>query len=439
MNFSARLNPLTDVTALESLCSPVAVTCLESAVESLNTGYRRNFLRGYRLAVATPLHGLLWFVVDYPELLGFENDAGLHNWLHFSHRKRTEPLLFAISDPTSDLGRLCSVFNDLQVALRRSDDGLADTIAAIEKCRAVASLFNEVLTGTEIVALHTEGELLNSESILLMCLGERILDYLEYDPSIVSLAHELVWSGWEDFRPVHDCFVLATDTHLSNISLSISGIGFPKEWRQGFWFGLGLIIRLNGIALSSLADSDPDTWILQDWFSELLAFVNSSHPEREWPSQSYGLTEFLQPNVKRLISYLDMNMTTVSPKDRLAAILGPDTVRLITSAGPTDPLELEVMLSGAVNVRGDSSIRLLLLSHSVASDNREWVSVAFRLPMYGLISNTSKWFLFYKMYHKGDMFDTDVIRAYKAVGELLTRFKDNLEVEEVEGLDSEDF
>ena len=439
MTIDARLDLLTDVAALESVCSPAAVTCLKSAVESLNTGYRQNFLRGYRLAVATPLHGLLWFVVDYPELLGFKHDDGLHNWLHFSHRKRTGPLLSAISDPMSDLGRLCSVFNDLQVVLRNSDDGLADTVAAIEKCRAVAAQFNEVLTGTEIVALNTEGELPNRKSILLTCLGERVLDYLEYDPSIVSLDHELVWSGGEDFRPVHDCFVLAADTHLSNVSSSLSGSRFPKEWRQGFWFGLGLVVRLNGIALPSLSDSDPDTWIVQDWLRELLAFVNSSHPEREWPNQVYGLTEFLEPNIRGLTTYLDMNTNTVSFKDKLAAILGPDHVRLIASAGPTDPLELEVMLSGAVIARGESSIRFLLLSYSVASDNREWVSIAFRLPMYGLLSNGSKWFLFYKMYHKGDMFDTDVVRAYKAVGELLARFKDKLDVEEIEGLNSEDF
>ena len=151
------------------------------------------------------------------------------------------------------------------------------------------------------------------------------------------------------------------------------------------------------------------------------------------------MTEFLEPNIRGLTTYLDMNTNTVSFKDKLAAILGPDHVRLIASAGPTDPLELEVMLSGAVIARGESSIRFLLLSHSVASDNRGWVSIAFRLPMYGLLSNGSKWFLFYKMYHKGDMFDTDVVRAYKAVGELLARFKDKLDVEEIEGLNSEDF
>ena len=83
MNLTSRLRFLTDVTALEFLCSPEAVAHLESAVESLSTGDQRNFLRGYRLAVATPMHGLIWFVADHPELLGLENDDRLFNWLHY--------------------------------------------------------------------------------------------------------------------------------------------------------------------------------------------------------------------------------------------------------------------------------------------------------------------------------------------------------------------
>ena len=79
------------------------------------------------------------------------------------------------------------------------------------------------------------------------------------------------------------------------------------------------------------------------------------------------------------------------------------------------------------------------ITHSVASDDREWVSIAFRLPIYGNFSNASKWFLFYKMYHTGYVFDTDVARATTAVERLLSGFKENLEVEELSGLDSEDF
>ena len=62
------------MTALEHLCGPEAVSRLKGAVEELNTRDRWSFLRGYRLAVATPLNELLSFVVGHAEQLGW------HRW-----------------------------------------------------------------------------------------------------------------------------------------------------------------------------------------------------------------------------------------------------------------------------------------------------------------------------------------------------------------------
>ena len=382
MNFTSRLHFLTDVTALEFLCSPEAVTRLESAVESLTTRDEGNFLRGYRLAVATSLHGLLWFVADHSELLGLENDDSLFNWLHYHSPERGESLLHAVSDPTSDLGRLCYVFNDLQVTLRRAESGLAETIAAIERCRTVATLFAKVLTGTEIVSLDTGNELTDRDSLLRVCLAERVLDYVEYDRSIVLLAHELVWSGGEEFRPVDDRFVLNAETHLESVALFPFGNSLPWKWLDGLRFGFDLVIQLNGVMLPS--NSDSDQLFGQDWFNDLCSFVNPSHPQGEWPSMKYGLTELSQPNIRAMLGYWEADMDAVSSKRRLAAILGSDKVRLIADAGATDAIQLEVMLRGAVAVHGDAKVHLLLLTHSVASDDREWVSVAFRLPIYGI-------------------------------------------------------
>ena len=147
----------------------------------------------------------------------------------------------------------------------------------------------------------------------------------------------------------------------------------------------------------------------------------------------------MKSNVRGLLGNFEANMDAISSKHRLAAVLGPDRVRLMTSAQGTAPLELEVILRGAIAMHGDSKVHLLLLTHSVASDNREWVSLGLRFPMYGAFSNASKWFLFYKIYHTGQVYESDVTRAYKAVQELLLRFKDNLEVEEIGSLDSDDF
>ena len=439
LNSTSRLQFHCDVTALGLLCSPAATTCLESAVESFNFRDRRNFLRGYRLAVTTPLHSMLSFVVDHAELLGLENDDRLANWLHFRNPARGESLLDAVSDPTSDLSRLCYVFNDLQVALPRAEGDLTDTVAVIEKCRAGAGVFDKVLSGTEVVSLDVGQEFLDGKSLLSLCVAERVLDYAEYDPGVVRGAHSSVWGDEDGSPPVDDDSTLRAKTHLSHVPLFPFGRGVPREWGKGLWFGFDLMLRLNGVALPTHVASDSDPLVDNEWVDELAAFVNPSRPEGKWPRQVYGLTKFSDSTMRRMIGGLEVNTGIVSSKRRLAALLGSDRVRLMSDAGATDALELQVMLSGAIATCKDPKVRLLLLSHSVASDSREWVSIALRLPMYGIVSNASKWFLFYKMYHKGHAFDTDVARAIKAVEELLMRFKDNLEVEEIDGLDSEDF
>ena len=63
MNRSSRLHFLLDLTVLASLCRTESLVRLEGATESLNPRDKRNFLRGYRLAVATTLNSLLDFVV----------------------------------------------------------------------------------------------------------------------------------------------------------------------------------------------------------------------------------------------------------------------------------------------------------------------------------------------------------------------------------------
>ena len=437
MNFTSRLHFLTDVTALEFLCSPEAVTRLESAVEELSTRDERNSLRGYRLAVATPLYGLLQFAVNFTELLGLEGDERLFNWMHYRSPDRGESLLHAVSDPTSGLGRLCYVFDALQTALRRAEGGLIDTIAAVKKCRATVKSFSGVLSGTRIVSLDTGEDLPGRESLLRLSVAERVLDYVEYDRSIVPLAHRMVWRSKEEFRPVDSRFVLDAETHLANVSLFPFATGVPEEWMDGFWVGLDLVIHLNEVELPSHFSSE--SFNRQDWVDELRAFVNPSHPQGEWPSMKYGLTELSKSNIRTLLGHWEADMDAISSKRRLAAVLGSDNVRLIADAGATDAIELEVMLRGAVAMHGDSKVHLLLLTHSVDSDDREWVSIAFRLPIYGAFSNASKWFLFYKMYHTGYVFDTDVARAITAVERLLLQFKGNLGVEELSGLDSEDF
>ena len=432
-NRRKRLDFFADVNALDSLCNPAAIARLKSAVHPLDSRDLLNFLRGYRLAVATSLHELLEFTVDCATLLDAEFDDRLATWFHFPRQEQAMPILAAVSDSSSPLGPLCSKFDTLLAALRTSDSGIAETIAALEQCGAFASTFGRVAEECTLVSLHTGEGLTDRDSLLRVCMAERILDYVEYERCYL-LAYDMVWGKQANFTPARDEFVTESETHLNPVmSMPLIGRVIPEPWWDGLFFGFDSIVRVNGVSLPDSEDSNIN------WFEELEAFVKSACPQNDWPSSHYGLSEFSQSSVNRLFEWLnEMDVPPIPPKDKLTAILGPDTVRLITSLDSKDYLDLEVVLTGAVAVYTNSPVQVLRVTHSDDRDRRDWVSVAVRFPRYGLASNASKWYLFYKMYHEGRMIDSDVAIARNRVNALLSRFEDNLEIENIDGLQGKD-
>lgn len=434
---TARLNFLTDVAVLSALCSRTAVERLSETVDALPSREGSNFLRGYRLAVATPLYGLLQFTISWPELLGCDPDEGTANWLHFGRKERGALIVSAVSDPESDLARLCSLFDELVISLRTSDNDFDATAAALNGCASLAELFRAIAAGCNVVSLDT-GEVVADDSLLFpLCVAERVLDYIEYNRSLRVGALQLVWRGDDEPDPTEES-TLEAETSLE-VPFSWSwGEDFPRKWGPGFLFGLDLAIRMNDVTLTSHSGSGAESAIGPDWFDELLQFVNPTHPYPSFPSRAYGMSEFSALAASEMISQLPQVTREVSPADRLRAIWGPDTVRLATSQGAPDTLDLEIMLAGAVSVYEDTPVRILLITHSVAEDYRDWVSIALRCPRYGLISNASKWHLFYKVYHEGHIVDTEVGRALRRVEQLFEQFEDQLTIKTIRGLSGED-
>ena len=435
-NHSSRLDFRTDVIALDSLCSSIAIARLTSAVQSLNQRDCSNFLRGYRLAVATSLYDLLEFTIDHADLLGLEFDDRLGNWLHFRRQEHTASILSAVSDLESDLGRLCSMFDSLLAALRRADDGLDETVAALKRCGHLASLLGRLAEGCAIVSLSTGEEVADRDAVLRTRVAERVLDYLEYRRSY-HLAYELVWSG-QSGSVQDDDFVLRAETHLDSISSLPVGRDIPSRWWNGLCFGFDSVVRANGVSLPSHCQNDLNGLCIPDWYRELQAFVNSAYTDTEWPSLTFGLSEFSQSAVSKLSDCLEVDVPHVPSKDRLVAILGSDTVRLITSMDATDYMDLEVLLAGAIAAYEESPIQVLVMDHSDDPDQRTWVSVGVRLPRYGQVSNFSRWYVFHKMYHEGRIIDSDVAVARKKVMDLISRFQDKLNIEELHDLDGRD-
>ena len=438
LNRSLRLHFLSDLTALESMCRTESLVRLETATKSLNPRDKRNFLRGYRLAVATTLNSLLDFVARNSDSLGLEYDDRLSHWLSYGSSDSGVSVLSAVTDLESDLALMCSGFDSLFGTLRSSDQGLGGTITAIKRCGEFGSILRAALGRCEIVSRSDGSRMADGDSLLPVLISERVVDYTWMPSHFIPLAFQLVWGGEEEFRPLSDESTLEAQTPLDGVSSWPFGRPIPERWWDGLYFGFDSVIRMEGVSLPSHATSDTEPFVGSKWFEELQHFVNPTHPEGNWPSMEYGLAEFAALSKPGLLEYLSANypvdMDSIPAKDRLAAILGPDTVRLFTPGSLTDFMDLEILVAGAVSTYPDTPVELLLVTHSVESDSRDWVSIAVRSRRETSFSNHTKWYLFYKMFHEGFVTDSDVGLAIREVDELLTRFEDKLIVERIDGV-----
>ena len=436
----ARLGFVADANALHALCNATAVAALEADAGSMQRRDRRNFLDGYRLAVATPLFGLANFVVANANLLGLEHDSRLWNWWEYGERHGSAPITSAVSDPSSGVGCLCSVFDRLMSVLRVSDRrsrdyGLAETMSAVETVGAFASLMRNAVSEYDIVSLDTGVRVSGSDLFFRLCLIERVSDYMDGIPHYSS-AYRLVWRHQENWRPVDDESVMRTATPLDRVFTLPTGGWVPTEWAKGLGFGFDTVLRSAGLSLTD--DAKPGEYDVARWFDIFRQIIQRLFSAGEWPSLHYGVSEFDQSSVDRALAQLEYEMVAVSPQDRLASILGPDTVQLQTSAAFGNFFDFEVWLTGMISVHDGDAVQVLKVTHSMEGDDRDWVSFAIRSPIYGLWSNLSKWRLFYKMYHEGHITDSDVARALREVEALLSRFAGELEVVDVAGVSDAD-
>ena len=440
-NGHSRLNLFLDATTLEHVCHADSIARLEPILSSLSPRKQKNLLRGYRLAAATPLSSILNSLGYNADFLGLEYDDRLVSWLVYRSGGPVVSLLNHITDPNSDLARFCSEIEGLRIALRTSDGGMDQTAEALQKCGVFGGLLRAVLGRHSFVSPHPGVDVSDGGSIFRLLLAERVLDYA-WNPGLVYMAIELVWGGEEEAWMPSEESALEVRTHLDYPHSWPSRRSIPDSWNHGLLFGFDSVLRMNGVSLSS--HPEPHTGPLDDskWFSELRGYVNPSFPRVDWPSFKYRLVpldEFSKETLMAQLPSIGVDMPDrFSARDRLAAILGPDEVRLFTPGTATDFMDLELLLAGAVSTSVDRLVEVLLVTHSVESDNLNWVSVAVRLPRYGLISNHSRWYLFYKMFHEGLVIDSDVDRAIKEVEGLLTRFKDNLTLEEIDGVTDQD-
>ena len=229
MDRRSRLALWAEVVALDLLTRPESASRLETASESLEIGEQWAFLRGYRLAIATPLHGLLKIVIQSGHLLGIEFDEELATCFEYGQHKCGIPLLATLSNPDSPLGQICCLLNDRAVALRRAEGGLAPTLAAISECRALVTLFSDTVENSHIVSVDGGDRVSDQEGLRRILVAERIVDYVEYDRAAVSGAYDFIWAGEDKFVVLDENSVPDAETQLETGPKSP---GWGERFRQ---------------------------------------------------------------------------------------------------------------------------------------------------------------------------------------------------------------
>lgn len=432
-----RMRFFLDLTATRALCEPQAIDQLESALDHLDSREGRDFLLGYRLAVACPLFGVADLLINNADLLGLEHDDGLANWWNFRDEGRIETILSAASKPKSRNSVLCSKLVSSVVALRNAKPSLNETATALDGCQDFASIFNHVISDCEVISIDNREIVEDRDEALRRWLGERVLEYV-YDAHIAQRAYETFWRGYVDTSPLHDNFVLEAETDIELIPNWSFESTIPHRWVVGLIFGLDSTLRASGVHLADRHIEDLGDLDANSWFKELNNFVKTVHSSNAWPSQRYGLSKFSSHSFADLNDSLGAHLPPVSPRERLSALMGQEPVRLISSNDATGFLDFEILLTGLASLHSNAPVQVVLMKHTDRSDDIEWVSIGVRHPIYGIFSNASKWYMFYKMYHEGFVTDSEVGVARVRVRETLSRLDSFFEIEELLGLNSDD-
>ena len=228
------------------------------------------------------------------------------------------------------------------------------------------------------------------------------------------------------------------ETELSPLPMMASNSSIPSQWGIGVIAGLCIVMQQFGL-------HDEPKPSLEETF---LGFSNGDQKiidviddfvkgpfaklERQYPSQHFGLKvgPVLSPYE---LSELQGPVSRVSEAEKLASLLGIEN-KLVASAGPLDHEQFETIVSGLASLNRDGCpIQIVRISHTKTDYSLNWFSLAVRVPKFGLNSNASMWWVFYKIYALGTL-EPDCAIPLTRVEAVLTKFNNQVEVEEIQGI-----
>lgn len=441
---ATRFRFFSDALLLKTLSAQDSLRDLESIRKSLGIKQRKGrvyygLANGYKLAVATPLFSLLDSIINFPSLVGMDIDYRLAEWWGWGREVEAEGISTraAFTFPESDLAHLVAPLHDLLMQFPKSD-----TWQLFQEVMSNAHTWGETLYESALggsVSWHKE-EIEDLDTVEALRRGaiERVDDYLE-DGTMSSVLAFV----WRDRTPrnnsateVEDDYWWITESHLdpppSLLAQRKRRRGRNKgNWGNGLWAAVSVALNRLGFEAEEGTDASALFEICTASPGQMKEHLRSTM-EDNWPSLQYGLNEPPSILLDRLIT-VEEPMPVIDPETKLKVLVGNEEGRILGSY-PIDALDFPKLLEVAVsNIEGDHRVEVVRVKHPAPNFRAlTWYSLAIRIPRFGLFSNASKWWVFYKAHGYGPSADSEVYAAERLINESLVKQADQINLIELE-------
>ena len=439
-----RFKVLADAQVVSTLSSEAAWGSLKAIGDQLGVKSEQGskyygLVNGYKWVIATALLGILDEIIRCSELWGLEPDERLQDWWRFYQSGSGVQLQSAITNLDSQLGSTVLLF-DTTLGRLRSANGWEQAKQAITSTKEIGEALLKASQGCVITSIDDLAIPPTVEEALKLRAFERLLDYLDYE---MKTSYRFIWRREDDLDPEsNDDFWLDSsrgiETH-SDMLPSILRRHAPREmWGFGSVAAICILIKI----LDGPKEDTFDIWNQFHRFtrnySALLDDIRCRLHNTN-PSEMFRLNfgECLQ--IRRLVEISRASQPDkLMGKDKLAARLGSET-RLIASNDFRGGQKLRIVVAGIASTLSDGEkIEIIKITHPRDNDNTSDVSLAVRVEKVNALANTSMWWVFYRAYTIGRIFESDQKRLYREIKDTFAKFEEFLEVIDLKDVSKQD-
>ena len=439
-----RLKVFADAQILHSLSTDSAWESLSEignflGVKSGQGSKYYGLINGYKWVATTALYGILDEIIGCSELWGLEPDERLKDWWGFSQSGSGVQLQSALTTRDSQLSSIVLYIDEKLDTLRRASTWEHNK-RALAEAGEFGNVFLEATHDCVLTATDDKAKLPTIKEVLRLRALERLLDYLEYE---MTNTYTFVWRRKEDFDVVGgDDFWLEPsgyiETHLDLLPRSLSRPAPRESWRIGYIAAICVLLRV----LDSDKEERFDTWTqfdrLSNEYSAPLAEIRARLGGAQ-PSEDYGIWLDTHPRIQSLV-YIkkDRRTETLTGKDKLTALMGNET-RLIASNDFRGGEKFRIVVAGVASILKDGEkIEIIRIPHPSESGNIKDVSLAVRVERVNSLTNTSMWWVFYRAYSLGRIFESAQHRLHREISDTFAEFEEYIKEIESEDVNKED-